>query len=115
MVNFISSFGRNGVHDFVLIRVTALIMTFYAIYVISFFALCPELTYTAWLGFWSQTTSKVFTMLTLICILIHGWIGLWQVLTDYIKSTWARSLMQLLIIVALFVYLLSGFFILWGV
>ncbi|MCV5917830.1 succinate dehydrogenase membrane anchor subunit, partial [Escherichia coli] len=36
MVKHVSSFGRNGVHDFLLIRATAIIMTLYTIYLVSF-------------------------------------------------------------------------------
>ncbi|MFA0070506.1 succinate dehydrogenase membrane anchor subunit, partial [Vibrio breoganii] len=32
MVNNVSTFGRNGVHDYLLIRATAIIMTLYTIY-----------------------------------------------------------------------------------
>ncbi|EEY71341.1 hypothetical protein VHA_003200 [Grimontia hollisae CIP 101886] len=40
---------------------------------------------------------------------------MWQVLTDYIKPTVLRMLMQFGIVALLFVYLLTGFFVLWGV
>lgn len=115
MVANVSSFGRNGVHDFILIRATAVILTLYTLYMVSFFAFGPEINYLNWIEFWANTSNKVFTMLALICVLIHAWIGLWQVLTDYIKPTLLRGVMQFCIVVALFVYLLTGFFILWGV
>ncbi|PCS22795.1 succinate dehydrogenase, hydrophobic membrane anchor protein [Candidatus Enterovibrio escicola] len=115
MVGSASSFGRNGVHDFILVRATAIIMTFYTIYMVCFFTFGLELTYLTWFQFWSQTSNKVFTMLALVCVLIHAWIGMWQVLTDYIKLTLVRVLMQLAIVTVLFVYLFTGFFILWGV
>ncbi|PKF50510.1 succinate dehydrogenase, hydrophobic membrane anchor protein [Enterovibrio nigricans] len=115
MVGHVSSFGRNGVHDFILIRATAIIMTLYTLYLVGFFAFGPEMTYQAWIAFWGQTSTKVFTMLALVCVLIHAWIGMWQVLTDYIKPTMLRALMQFGIVALLFVYLLTGFFVLWGV
>lgn len=115
MVTHVSSFGRNGVHDFILTRVTAIIMALYCFYLVGFFALTPQMTYPIWLGFWENTCNKVFTMLTLVCVLVHAWIGLWQVLTDYIKPILLRGLLQFSIITLLIVYLLTGFFILWGV
>jgi succinate dehydrogenase / fumarate reductase membrane anchor subunit len=36
-------------------------------------------------GFFSSAFTKVFTLLALVSILIHAWIGMWQVLTDYVK------------------------------
>ena len=58
---------------------------------------------------------KVFTLLTLLCVLIHAWIGLWQVLTDYIKPVGLRGALQFALVVVLFVYLMTGFVVLWGV
>ena len=80
-----------------------------------FFTFGPEITFASWQAFFSQLTTKVFTLLALGSILIHAWIGLWQVLTDYIKSAALRVCFQFGIVAILFVYLFSGFFIVWGV
>ncbi|HCH01653.1 MAG TPA: succinate dehydrogenase, hydrophobic membrane anchor protein [Vibrio sp.] len=115
MVKHISSFGRNGVHDYLLIRATGIIMTLYTVYMLSFLAWGPDINYLSWQSFFSGTFTKVFTMVALLCVLIHAWIGMWQVLTDYIKPTAVRVALQLVIIVTLIAYFFSGLFILWGV
>lgn len=114
MVKHVSSFGRNGVHDFLLLRATAIILTLYTIYIVGFCAF-TDISYLSWTQFFGSIFTKVFTMLALVCILIHGWIGLWQVLTDYIKCSKLRGTLQLVVIVALFGYFFSGLFVLWGV
>ncbi|EGA69329.1 succinate dehydrogenase, hydrophobic membrane anchor protein [Vibrio sinaloensis DSM 21326] len=113
MVKHISTFGRNGVHDFLLIRATAIIMTLYTIYLVSFCAF-TDISYVSWTQFFGGTFTKVFTMLALVSVLIHAWIGLWQVLTDYIKCAKLRGGLQLGVIAVLFAYFFSGLFILWG-
>ncbi|WP_264875044.1 succinate dehydrogenase, hydrophobic membrane anchor protein [Vibrio agarivorans] len=115
MVKHVSSFGRNGVHDFLLIRASAIIMTLYTIYIVAFFMFAGDISYLDWTEFFGGTLTKVFTMLALVSVLIHAWIGLWQVLTDYIKCAKLRGGLQLGIIAVLFGYLFSGLFILWGV
>ena len=80
MVTNSATFGRSGVHDYILIRATALIMTCYVLYLVGFVAF-NDITYEVWTGFFATTFTKVFTLLTLLCVLIHAWIGLWQVLT----------------------------------
>ncbi|MDU1679331.1 MAG: succinate dehydrogenase, hydrophobic membrane anchor protein [Klebsiella pneumoniae] len=57
----------------------------------------------------------VFTLLALVSILIHAWIGMWQVLTDYVKPLALRLVLQLAIVVALVAYVLYGFVVVWGV
>ncbi|MEH2723577.1 succinate dehydrogenase, hydrophobic membrane anchor protein, partial [Klebsiella pneumoniae] len=59
--------------------------------------------------------TKVFTLLALVSILIHAWIGMWQVLTDYVKPLALRLVLQLAIVVALVAYVLYGFVVVWGV
>ncbi|GEA60546.1 succinate dehydrogenase, hydrophobic membrane anchor protein [Vibrio comitans] len=114
MVNHVSSFGRNGVHDFLLVRATAIILTLYTIYLCGFFLLSGDIGYMEWTEFFGGLFTKIFTMIALFCILIHAWIGLWQVLTDYIKPALLRGSLQLVLIAVLLGYFFSGLFILWG-
>ncbi len=115
MVKSISSLGRNGVHDFLLIRASGIVLTLYTLYMVGFFAFGADLNYLSWQAFFAGTFTKVFTMVALFAVLVHAWIGLWQVLTDYVKPTAVRAGIQLAVIVALSAYFFSGLFILWGV
>lgn len=115
MVSNASALGRNGIHDFVLVRATAIIITLYVLYMVGFVAMSGTLTYEAWTGFFHSSFTKVFTLLSLISILIHAWIGMWQVLTDYVKPLAVRMVLQLIIVAALLVYVIYGFVVLWGV
>jgi succinate dehydrogenase / fumarate reductase membrane anchor subunit len=114
MVKHVTSVGRNGVHDFILVRATAIIMTLYCVYLAGFFMFSGDITYQSWTAFFGSNFTKVSTMITLVCVLIHGWIGLWQVLTDYIKCSKLRGLLQLAVIAILLGYFFSGLFVLWG-
>lgn len=114
MVTNVSTLGRNGLHDWVLLRASAIIITLYVLYLISFVAFTSEMTYAVWFGFFAAKTTKVFTTLALFSVLAHAWIGMWQVLTDYIKPTGIRLLLQLVIVTALVVYLLYGTVVVWG-
>lgn len=49
MVSNASALGRNGVHDFILVRATAIVLTLYIIYMVGFFATSGELTYEVWI------------------------------------------------------------------
>lgn len=115
MVSNASALGRNGVHDFLLVRATAIVITLYLIYMIGFFVASDEITWLSWTAFFSLPFTRVFTLLALIAILIHAWIGMWQVLTDYIKPVAIRLILQLAIVVALLVYVIYGFVVVWGV
>lgn len=114
MVSNASALGRNGVHDWLLLRASAILITLYILYIIGFVLITDTLTYDLWRGFFASSFTKVFTLLTLLSILVHGWIGMWQVLTDYVKSTSLRLILQLVIVVALLVYAIYGTVVVWG-
>jgi len=114
MVSNASALGRNGIHDWLLLRAAAMVMTLYVIYILGFLVMSGTLTYDIWRGFFASSFTKVFTLLTLFSILVHGWIGMWQVLTDYIKPLAMRLLLQLVVVVALLVYAIYGTVVVWG-
>lgn len=114
MVSNASALGRNGVHDWLLLRASAIVITLYVLYLLGFVVIVPDITYEIWRGFFASHITKVFTLLTLLSILAHAWIGLWQVLTDYIKPLALRLVLQLVVVITLLVYLLYGTIVVWG-
>ncbi|MER2492890.1 succinate dehydrogenase, hydrophobic membrane anchor protein [Catenovulum sediminis] len=115
MVTNAATLGRSGVHDFILIRASAIILTAYALFIVGFFLSTPQVTYTVWVNLFAQTWVKVFTLITLLSLLVHAWIGLWQVLTDYVKAVAVRIFLQFVLNVAALAYLVTGIVVLWGV
>ena len=115
MVKVASTFGRSGTHDFVLIRASALIMAAYAIFLVIWLVANPGIDYQQWVTLYSHIGMKVFTLLALTGLLIHGWIGIWQVLTDYVKNSRLRGAIQYITVIALGVYWFTGLLVLWGV
>lgn len=115
MVSVVASVGRNGVHDFILVRASAIILVLYTLMLAGFFAVTPSVTYDIWQSFFAHMSVKVSTILALLALLVHAKIGIWQVLSDYIKPAFLRGTLQFLFSVALVAYLVFGFLIVWGV
>ncbi|WP_272692971.1 succinate dehydrogenase membrane anchor subunit [Providencia sp. PROV164] len=113
MVSNASALGRTGIQDWLLIRASAIIIVLYVIYIVGFVAI-NDITYEVWRGFFASSVTKVFTILTLFSILVHAWIGMWQVLTDYVKPLVIRLVLQLAIVVGLLAYLIYGTIVVWG-
>jgi succinate dehydrogenase / fumarate reductase membrane anchor subunit len=106
---------RDGVQDYVSLRATALVIAVYAIFIIGYLLLTPELTYEAWTGLFSNLFMKAATLVTLVCIMAHARIGLWQVLTDYVKCSTMRSILSFVLNLMAVAYVAVGLFVLWGV
>lgn len=122
MVTAITSFGRSGLYDWLIQRISAVVMAAYVIFLTGFILLTPDLTYQQWSELYSQLWMRVFSLATLISIAAHAWIGLWTVLTDYItnrmmggKATVLRLLCQVLLGAVTLFYVVWGVEILWGV
>jgi len=115
MVSVVASVGRNGVHDFILLRASAIILVLYTLILAVFFIVTPTVTYEAWHGFFACTSVKVATLLALLALLVHARIGVWQVLSDYVKPALLRGSLQFFFSVLLLAYVVYGFSIVWGV
>ncbi|GGW87989.1 succinate dehydrogenase, hydrophobic membrane anchor protein [Alteromonas halophila] len=115
MVTNQASIKRDGVQDYVSLRATAAIIAAFTLFMTWFFISTESLTYEVWHGLFSGIAMKVFTLATLVAIMIHVRIGLWQVLTDYVKSSVVRGIVQYVLNIIAFVYVAVGLFVLWGV
>ncbi|MEI6895200.1 MAG: succinate dehydrogenase, hydrophobic membrane anchor protein [Colwellia sp.] len=115
MVNVVASVGRNGVHDFILLRASAIILALYTLLLAGFFLITPSVTYELWQAFFACMLVKVSTIVALLALLIHAQIGVWQVLSDYIKPAFIRGVLQVVFSVVFLAYLVFGSLIVWGV
>ncbi len=114
MVTSITSFGRSGLYDWMIQRATAVVLLVYTVFILGYLLFNPGLDYVQWRALFDMTSMRVFTLLALISLGAHAWIGLWSVSTDYIKPTGARFLFQVICGTAMFTYLVWGVQVLWG-
>jgi succinate dehydrogenase / fumarate reductase, membrane anchor subunit len=114
MVTNITSFGRSGLSDWLIQRVSAVILALYTLFMVGYLLFNPGLDYATWSGLFAQTWMRIFSLLAFVSLAAHAWIGLWTVTTDYLKSTGVRVGAQIVIILAIFVFLVWGIQILWG-
>jgi len=114
MVNNAATLGRSGVHDYIIIRVAGINLALFSLFLLGFF-LTTDVNYESWKALFSNLGMQVFTVITLFSLLAHVWIGLWQVLTDYVKPVGLRFVLQLALNAAAFSYVVAGLVILWRV
>ncbi len=115
MVTSITSFGRSGLYDWMMQRVTALVLATYTIFMIGYLLLNPDLTFDQWKDLFSGTGMRIYTLLAILSLVAHAWIGMWSVSTDYIKQTGARFVFQSVCGLLAFIYVVWGVQILWGI
>ena len=114
MVTNITSLTGNGLKDWLIQRVTAIYFAAYAFFLIGFFWVHPHIDYTQWHDLFHTVWFQVATILALLGISLHTWIGIWTVTTDYIKCTCIRLSVQMFIVLWLMGQLVWGLMIVWG-
>ena len=113
--------SQRGLLDFVLQRVTALLLGLYFLCLLGFLLSRGELLYVEWVGFMRSMPMMIFSTVSLISLGVHAWIGMWTIGTDYIRtfslgkrSTFLRQSYQALIALILLIYVLWGNAVIWG-
>lgn len=114
MVTMITSFGRSGLYDWMMQRATAVLLLLYTVVIVGYLLINPDLQYEQWRAFFDMTWMRIFTLLVLLSICAHSWIGLWSISTDYIKPTGPRFVFQMVCGLAMFAFLVWGVQVLWG-
>lgn len=121
MVTSITSLTRSGLADFVIQRVSAVVMTLYALCVVGFFLANPDMDHATLSGYFASTSMVAFSTLMVLSTAAHAWIGMWTVGTDYIRdhyfgkhSTAFRMVYQAGCLLILFVYVLWALQLFWS-
>lgn len=107
MVNLRTALGRNGIQDWIIQRVSALYLLFYITFLLCIWLNAAPDEYIIWPNVFTNTLMRNATVLALIFFLAHAWIGLWIVLTDYLKNAWAR------LIALIFIFSILVFYFIW--
>lgn len=115
MVKSVTNLGRSGLTDWIIQRLSAVIVGAYFLFLLGFFIFSPDLQFSQWQGLFSQTWMKLFSLIAILAICGHAWVGMWTISTDYIKITWARFLFQAVTATFSFIYLVWAVDILWSV
>lgn len=115
MVTSITSLGRSGLHDWLIQRVSAVVLTAYVVYLTTFIFSAELLTFSVWQQLFTQVWFKVFSLLALVSLCFHAWIGLWIISTDYLKPLAIRMVVQIFIILSCFAFMVWGAQIIWSV
>lgn len=90
-----------GLRDWLAQRVTAVLMALFTVIVLAqvLFASGP-IGYDLWAGIFSAQWMKVLTFSVILALLYHVWVGMRDVLMDYITAAvWLRLVLQIFTIV----------------
>ena len=126
MVTSATGLGRSGLHDWLIQRISAVILAVYTIGLLGWLLVNTGTDYATWSGLHACTGMRIANTLALLALIAHAWIGVWTILTDYITrarmdavgmgetATALRIGLQAVTFLWLFACLLWGAVIIWA-
>jgi succinate dehydrogenase / fumarate reductase membrane anchor subunit len=113
MVNRTVTGAHYGLRDWLAQRVTAAIMAVYTLLLAAVLLSRQPVTHTVWRDLFAQGWMRVATLLFAASLAWHAWVGMRDIVMDYIKPTWLRLMLEVLTLVVLAGYLGWTIQILW--
>ena len=83
-----------GLRDWLSQRVTAALMALFTLLVVVQVLLPGPLGYDRWAGIFSRQWMKVLTFVVIVSLLVHVWVGMRDILMDYVKPVGVRLALQ---------------------
>ena len=90
MVNRIVVGARYGLKDWLLQRLTAVVMAVYSVVLLIVLLSGSYQGYASWKALFSQGWMRFGTFLFVLRVLIHAWVGIRDIWMDYVKNTGVR-------------------------
>lgn len=94
MVTNVTSLTGNGLKDWLIQRVTAFYLTIYCLFLLGFLLYHPNLNYDQWHALFAHMGFQIATLISVLALSLHAWIGIWTVTTDYFNCTILRLSLQ---------------------
>jgi succinate dehydrogenase / fumarate reductase, membrane anchor subunit len=114
MVNRVVVGAHYGLRDWLIQRVTAVVMALYSVAIAGYLLLQTDLDYDVWTELFSSQMVRTFTLLFMLSLFYHAWIGIRDIVMDYVKPASVRLVIHVLVILALLLYVIWSVQILWG-
>lgn len=86
--------AAQGLRAWLLQRFTAIYLGAYLVYALAQLALGGSLDYPQWRAWLAEPWMGISTALFALALLVHGWVGVRDVLIDYVHPLWMRLLLM---------------------
>ena len=96
-------------------RLTALVMVFYIVFLVIMLLVMQPAGFAAWHDFVSPICFRIATLIFFMSLFMHAWLGVTDVLKDYVFNKTLRGYMQIIVDIMLLVYLIWVSIILWNI
>jgi succinate dehydrogenase / fumarate reductase membrane anchor subunit len=104
-----------GMRQWLTQRLTAVVMAVYIVFLIVYMIALQPNNHAAWRAALNPPWFRFATFLFFICLCMHAWLGVRDVLKDYVFNQTLRGYMQTVVDILLTLYVIWMGVILWGI
>lgn len=104
-----------GLRDWLAQRATAVVMAVYSLLLLGAIAFMPRVDFMSWRALFAAPWMKMATLIFVVSVLVHAWVGVRNILMDYIKPNGLRLALYVVVLMVLVVYAGWAAQILWSV
>jgi succinate dehydrogenase / fumarate reductase membrane anchor subunit len=105
MVNRIVTGAHYGLRDWLAQRISAVIMAVYTLIILFVFMTGMPLSYAVWKDLFAHGWMRVATLLFAASLAWHVWVGMRDILMDYVKPLAWRFTLEVLVLLTIAAYL----------
>ena len=114
MVKRVITGAHYGLRDWLAQRITAVVMIVFTLLLAAIFMISPPHDEASWKAIFSNRWMRTASFLFLVSLFWHTWIGMRNILMDYVHATGIRLTLQILVILSLIFYTIWSAEILWA-
>ncbi|HUU72471.1 MAG TPA: succinate dehydrogenase, hydrophobic membrane anchor protein [Burkholderiales bacterium] len=115
MVTRVVTGAHYGLKDWLIQRVSAVVMATYVVLFVAAMLVCTPANYEEWRDVFAPQWMRLATLLFFLSLFWHAWIGMRDILMDYVSSAAARLGLQVVVVLLLVAYAAWAVQILWSI
>ena len=92
-----SGSAHRGLGEWLLQRLSALYLTGFTVWLVTWLSLATPTDYIAWKAWMAAGGVRLAFALFFLSVLVHAWTGMRSVFLDYLKPLWVRFVGQMLL------------------
>ena len=101
MVERVVTGAHYGLRDWLAQRVTAVIMAVYTVILLGVLVSAGPISYAVWQDLFAQGWMRVATLLFAASLAWHAWVGMRDILMDYVKPAGVRLTLEVAVLLVI--------------
>ena len=114
MVKRVITGAHYGLKDWLAQRITALVMAVYVIVFVGILLGCTPRQYEDWRALFGNQWMRIATLVFFLSLFWHAWVGMRNILMDYVNPTGMRLGLEVVVVLVLVGYAVWAVQILWS-